>query len=1250
MAGLGARRQIWREAREWWAFAPYLEFEHSIDAKGIRREHVTELPTLGVLGSAGQQPLDTDNHDELSLRERKIRDETISSAMGMLPALYYERKAKERRPHRHPSFPVSPVVKEPSPVIHVPKRSHPYVPLHLRSGYAYGEGTMLAEELGNLAGALGLPAAALADPMSLTGASEFARSCKRAGVKPLIGASLELADGGEIVLIAKTPKGYQALSRLVTACHLEEPRGFPLATFERLERFAEDLLCLTGGDKGNLDRRLTTRDFDFARTMLSKLVGIFGKANTYVEIERSYLPWQATVETALLSLAEEFRLKAVAGGVVTHARPDHFPAQDALVCAETLCLIEEVTGRKPLRAETQPKIVEPPRRALNAERYFRTSEEMAALFADRRDLLKNTLLVADACENDVLPKRTTLPQLFPDDNHAFHEIVWAEAPRTYGALPQPTSKRLRLEVERICRLGFATHFLVAWDMCRWAREQSIQQSGRGSVVDSAVAHVLGLSRIDAIRHNLHFDRFLPDDGSKRPDLDLDFEARRRDDIRGYLTGRYGVEHVATVAAIGTYRSRGIVREVGKVMGIPQGAIGYLAKRIHGGIPPSQLEAALKERPELRDANIPKEKFRWVIELAERMMDIPRNIRCHSSGVVISARPLSETVPVMWAATESNEESKSSEDFLRIIQWDKRSAKHYFDKFDVLCLRGQDVLSKTERHIKGARPDFSVDRLDATSDPEVFRAMRSGELIGIPQSASPAMRQAHMRLQTADLHDASLVQAGIRPGVGGSVKINELIARRRGKPYSFEHPELERILGLSYGIIVFQEQVDQLLQTFCGFSSGEAEDIRDAIHQKRREDYGLTIKDVLIERITKNGYTMDVANEVFELVSGFKGYGFAQGHALAFAEVSLRSVSLMQNNPGPYFAALLSSQPAGYYGSATISNEARIRGVTMLGLDVNKSAEEFTVESVVDPASNLSVPEAGIRVGLMQLQGLSKPTKARILSAARLPSGVWQETVSLKSVPREQGRTAVALAESGDPVGRIDEAVPANAFSSFFDFVAKVEPKSDELTSLVLSGAFDSLYPNRRTLLWAIPRAESYASTVRASLKEGSLGFDVPEPLMPAEVPDFSKAEKSVYERSLLGLDVREHLMSYERDRIGAKGGLPSVKAKRLPPGTKAVVVGNPIRLRFPPTASGKRVVFFDLEDETGLLNVTCFDDVYQRDGHAIICSQYVTIVGETQDRDGHTAFLAHRVFPYKPVIANQVSSALPLALGDFLVG
>lgn len=1168
---------------------PYLEFCSFIDARGIRRTSEWELPSLGKMKKT-----------EYDGRIHRIKDEAAAAASGGVSDRSDERSAEDLRRS------ISKTVIGADTGVRISRKNparnlDAYVPLHLLSGYAFGRSTMGVEETAVILDDMGHHTAALADPFSLVGAMEFYQACKAFELHALIGASFELPEGGEIVLIAKTAHGYRELSRLVTVCHLGEPRGFPLATWERLERHAADLICLSGGNDGPLDRLLIRRDFDAAREVAERLIRIYGRKAFFVEIERSFLPWGRMVERQLLDLAEALGVLPVAGGSVTHARREHFPAQDILVCADRLLTVDEIFGRKPRRGPDQPFVRDAPERALNAERFLKTPGEMAILFADRPDLLVNTRRVAEQCEWKVTPDRSSLPSMSDDDDRTITHLVWGRAPEIYGAAyGDDHRKRLKYELDRIVKMRSSSHFLIAWEFCDWARRQGIAMSGRGSVVDSAVAYVLGLSRIDAVAHKLHFERFLPPDGSKRPDIDIDFEARRRDEVREYLVKEYGIEHVAAVCAVGTYGSRGIIREVGKAFGIPEETLGYLAKRLHGGVTPEKLESALQARPELRDSNVPKERFRWTFQLAQQLMDLPRNLRLHSSGVILSRTPIRDLVPVVWSASEGVEEGG-----LRMIQWDKRSSKRVFDKFDILCLRGQDVLGGFEARRRKHDDSFRSNSVSAVDDPEVYRAMRAGELIGIPQSASPAMRQAHQRLQTASLHEASLVQAGIRPGVGGAVKINELIARHRGKEFAFEHPDLEAILGNTYGLIVFQEQVDQLLETFCGYTSGQAEDLRDAIYKRRGESFVETVREQIVTLAIARGYEPRVAQHVFELVSQFKGYGFAQGHALAFAEVSLRSVWCQQNHPAPYFAALLDAQPAGYYGPITIANEARSRGVKMLPPDVSVSLLGFEVEDVRSDDPTILVPGGGIRVGLRQVSGISDGLRTRILE--------------------------------GKP------------YTSFQDCVTRTHPARDELERLVLCGAFDALHPNRRALLWAIPAALEHGAMIRSSF--GALPLEFEDPTLPAGIEDFRLEERAVYERRVLDLDVEHHLMAFERERVAAKGGLTAQEASRLTPGRKVFVVGNPIRLRFPPTQSGRRVMFFDLEDETGLLNVTCFDEVYQRDGHLAICHPYVTLWGETQDRDGHLSFLVSRMMAYEPSIARRIAdpSPLPIVTADFLM-
>jgi len=1159
---------LWREAGEWWAGGPQREIHRFIDEKGLRRESVHELSSLS-------QPADAPNEQVVQISQaRRVSHDKVALACGMV--------------HMPELTRFTP-----------PPTKLTFATLHTLSGYAFGRSAMIAATIPALVAKHGSGAALIADPFSLTGAAEFVQTAEQVGIHPMVGASFEMEEGGELVLIAKSRIGFRSLSRLITECHLSEPRLFPLCTWERLERHTQDLICLTGGDNGPINRALIRGEWSRAQAYLDRLCGLYGRENVCIEIECTFLPWQIAVNQRLLELANQYHVMPVAGGPITHAGPTQFPAQDMLTCIETLCLIEEVDGRKPARADKQSQIHHPPRRSLNTERYLPDAEEMWRRYQDRPDLIENTMRLAERCDRNVLPVRAELPKFCDEENAAFREITLAGAKSRYGSFSRQLHQRLDMEMERIVRLGYAGHFLIAWDMCRWAKEQGILFSGRGSVVDSVVAYCLGCSRIDAFEHDLFFDRFLPADGSKRPDIDIDFEAKRRDDIRLYLARKYGEKHVATVAAVGTFGSRGIVREVGKVMGIPPESLAYLAKRLHGSVSAHRLEEAIERKPELRDSGIPLERFRWVFQLARELMDVPRNMRAHSSGVVISKEPIADIVPVMYSGVED----------IHIIQWDKRSAKRCFDKFDVLCLRGNDVLSDTQRRTKLQNPSFDVGQLPL-DDPETYRAMRSGQLIGIPQSASPAMRQAHIRLRTESFKDAGIVQAAIRPGVGGAVKINEFIARRRGKPYSFSHPELKRILGPTHGIVVFQEQIDQLLQTFGGYTSDEAEEIREAIHKRRREDYVQSIKENVIDNIVSNGFTPEVAKDVYELVAVFQGYGFAEGHALAFAEISIRSVWCQQNYPAEYFAALLDAQPAGYYGPCTLVNEARTRGVKVLPPCINESHINFRVEDALsDQDPRLIVPHGAIRVSLNQISGLSKETKERTL------------------------------------IARLD-----GPFHSMSDYVARVHPNRDELERMILCGSFDQIERNRRALLWAIPSAMEYGA-LAASI-HGNLPILPNEPPVPGGIEPFTKTEEILYERSILELDIDQHLMGYERHRVLAKGGLTAAEAGALPHGTKAFAVGNPIRLRFPPTASGKRVLFFDLEDETGLLNVTCFDATYQRFGHTVICCPYITVKGVAQNRDGHIAFLAKEIYPFKPHLFSHIpeNESIPVVTGDYLVG
>jgi DNA polymerase III alpha subunit len=422
----------WREAGSWWQGEPTHEYTRNRDALGVRRETVTQLDrvfkpqqtTLPISASL-------DHREDWSLRARKVRDEKASIAVHgkPLPLILSKGFAEVK-----------------------------YAPLHVLSGYSFGRGVMLTEEMVQFASNAGLPALALTDSFSLAGALELAKYAAMAGIKPIIGSSFTLETGGEIVLLAANATGYQNLSKIISDCHLLEPRQFPLLRFEYL-RNTEGILCLTGGSVGPLVPILARRDYRGAKALLEKLTHRFGHTNVYLEVERSYLPFEHRHNELLIELASETGLIPVAAGMVTHARPEHFPVQDVITCAHHLCQIDEVWGRKPYRHESQPVRFHLPERGLNAERYLRTASEMAERYTDAPYLLENTLRVAERIESDVTPNRTVLPNLYDHPEQMLRDITWSGAFEKYHHIPAKLRKRIEHELERIQRLGYAGHFL-----------------------------------------------------------------------------------------------------------------------------------------------------------------------------------------------------------------------------------------------------------------------------------------------------------------------------------------------------------------------------------------------------------------------------------------------------------------------------------------------------------------------------------------------------------------------------------------------------------------------------------------------------------------------------------------------------------------------------------------------------------------------------------------------------------------------
>lgn len=1040
-----------------------------------------------------------------------------------------------------------------------------FVHLHVRSHYSFLDGADAPERLAARAAELGMPALALTDRHGVYGAVEFLRAAKAAGVRPILGAEVD-AGGHPLTLLADGPEGYAALCRLLTRAHLEHPRRQPNASPEALAEAAASggLVALAGGRRGEPAARLLRGDRDGARRAAERLRDLFGPRNVYLELVRDHTPGALALSRALRDLAEDLGVGAVATNDVAHAGREDFPVHDLLVCVRTRTRVSDVH----------------PERPFNAERHLKGADEMAALFRDCPEAVRNTLEIAERCR-PALDLQARRHPAFPlpgggTAGAALRRLAYEGAARRYGRVTPAVRHRLEHELGVIDRLGFADYFLLVWDVVAFARREGIRCAGRGSAADSAVAYCLGITEVDALGRGLLFERFLSPERAEAPDIDVDFDARHRDRVADYVVGRYGRAHVAAVATLNTFRARSALRDLGKALEFPEPFLDGLAKRVPWHLPADALEAALERYPELRDARVDPGRYRLLLDLCARVAGFPRHLGTHLGGLVISRDPLQAVTPLQEAAKGCD-----------VCQFDKDGVEALgMVKLDLLSLRTLSAVEDAVTVLSPAARGAAVPSRGAAlppipaDDPATYRMIRRGETIGVFQLESPAQRALQPRLGARGLEDLVAAVALIRPGPIRGNMVDPFLRRRHGRePVTHLHPALEPILSKTYGIVLFQEQVIDIARTVAGFTPGEADRLRRVMSHARSRAAMEAIGRDFVAKAGANGVEPAVAERIFEMIAGYAGYGFCEAHAAAFAHTAYQTAYLACHHPAEWFAALLNHQPMGYYPPRTLVVEARRRGVRFLPPDVHRSGAGYTLEPPPDgtaaaghaPAAGRAAP-AAVRVGLRAVRGLRERTVAAILAA------------------RAEG-----------------------AFRSAADLRRRSGVRRDEAEALALCGALDALAPadpatgrpSRRALLWSL----------------ASENGDAPP------LPDFPPAERLLREYAVLGFFPGPHPLELLRERLRDLGYVNSREVAKFPDGARVRVAGLAVRPHRPPTQSGRTVVFLSLEDEHGLVDVTIFEDLYQKCG-ALLFSGAVpplTVEGRVTRRGGGVSLTAEAV-------------------------
>ncbi len=842
-----------------------------------------------------------------------------------------------------------------------------YVELHAHSHFSFLDGASSPEALVERAAALGMPALALTDHDGLYGTMRFWQTAKKHGLKAIIGAEVTVEGAGHLTLLAETDAGYANLSRLLShaylndvapsiLCHSERSEESPTAsgcfvalsdeswpgktspsvTWEMLQTYSRGLIALAGCRQGALAAPLLAGDREKATEAAGRLREVFGQENVFVELQRHLLPDEPRLLRGLMEIARHVSLPLVATNNVHYAIQAEHRVQHLVKCIGALTTLEDAHARGLLRP--------------NSEYYLKSGAEMARLFTGVPDALANTLRIAERCNVSLDFSSQRLP-LFPvpDGETQFsvlYGLCYDGLRRKYQPVTPAASRQLARELDLIERVGLAGYFLMVWDICRFAREAGIRYQGRGSAANSIVAYVLDITPVDPLHFNLLFERFLSEDRHTMPDIDIDFAADRREEVIQYVYSRYGRAHTGMVCNVVTFGERMARRDVARALGLTSAMI-------------KRMEKADAEE-DAADTEATRRMRAMVEELCQALVDAPRHLSIHSGGMLMTAAPLVEVVPVERATMPGRV----------VVQWNKDDVEDAgLIKLDLLGLRMLGLVDEALRLVearRGEAPDLTHLPLD---DPKIYAMLCAGDTVGAFQVESRAQISMLPRLKPRCFDDIVVAVAIVRPGpIQGGMVHPYLRRRAELEPVAYAHPSLEPILRETLGVILFQEQVLRVAMAIAGFTGGEADALRRAMSRHRSGAEMARLRGRFLGGAAANGVDEATANEVFDQLAAFASYGFCKSHAAAFAHLAYQSLWLKAYHPAEFYCALLNQQPMGFYSPEVIMGDARRHGVPVLHADVNRSVGKCVLEGHT------------IRLGLCYVHGFGPAAQARLLDA------------------------------------------------------------------------------------------------------------------------------------------------------------------------------------------------------------------------------------------------------------------------------
>lgn len=1067
------------------------------------------------------------------------------------------------------------------------QENNQFVHLHVHTEYSLLDGASRIHQLIDRAKELNMPAIAITDHGSMYGVIDFYKAAKAKGVKPIIGCEVyvapksrfdKMAVDGEsyyhLILLAENQQGYKNLIELVSLAYSEGFYYKPRVDKELLKKYHEGIICLSACIAGEIPAAIIRDNPERADVLVREYIDIFGKDNFFIEIQNHGMPEEKKANVELVKLAEKYDLGLVATNDSHYTNRNDSEFHDVLLCIQMGKTVDEENRM----------------RFPNDNFYLKSPEEMEKLFATYRGAIENTVKIAERCQVDFVFGQLHLP-VFPvpdgmTDESYLRKLCKERLNDRYATVTKLETERLDYELSVIHKMGYDSYFLIVWDFINYAKNHDIAVGpGRGSAAGSIVAYLLGITNIDPLKYDLLFERFLNPDRVTMPDIDIDFCYVKREKVIEYVVERYGSERVAQIITFGTMAAKGAIRDVGRALNMTYSEVDRIAKMIPAELNMT-IDKALKSNPELQNAYQEEPAVTKLVDFARDVEGLPRHASTHAAGVVIARDPLTDYVPIQVSA-----------DGFAVTQYDKDRVEELgLLKMDFLGLRTLTVISDALVLIKENRGvKVDIDAIDL-EDEKTAQMLSNGDTVGVFQMESSGMTTLVKELKPNGFADIIPLVALYRPGPLGSGMVTDFINGRHGrKEVKYLHPLLEPILKETFGVILYQEQVMQIVQVLAGFTLGQADLLRRAMGKKKHSILAAQ-RENFLNGARSNGIDEALAIEIFDLMAHFADYGFNKSHSAAYAMVAYQTAYLKAHYPNEFMAAMLSSvmgtsDKVGYY-----IEYCRHQGIQVLPPDINASKASFSVD------------REAIRFGMAAVKNVGENAIESIIKA------------------REK----------------------EDKFTSLVDFCTRVDMRvvnKRVIESLIKCGAFDSQGAKRSQLLAVLDKAVEAAGSRQRDAASGQIGLFGEEEMSEVEdvalpnIEEMPKEQILALEKEITGFYITGHPLDKYRERMQQFMTIESLTETEKMDGKIVKIAGLIVNSKRISTKKGETMCFIEVEDFTNKIEVVVFPKVFYQSINVLIPDTPVIVSGRLNVNEESAKILADSIMnfdEYEPVIRIRI--------------